>query len=226
MRNCAEANPASPPSAVALLRRTGARGILAKASKEPGLKEETMKRLLAMFLAGSFLLIFSMLVHQDLARAQGAASPPEISPGVAVLRPTEGNIARGVVRFTKVEGGVRIVAKIQGLKPGKHGFHIHEFGDCSAPDGTSAGGHYNPLGQAHAGPDAEKRHVGDLGNILADAGGFGTYDRVDKLLRVNGPDSILGRAVVVHAGEDDYVSQPTGNAGARVACGVIGIAKD
>ena len=185
-----------------------------------------MKRLRAMSLAGSFLLISSMFAYGDLAHAQGAASSPEINQAVAVLHPTEGNTARGVVYFSKVSDGVKIVAQVSGLKPGKHGFHIHQFGDCSAPDGTSAGGHYNPVGLPHAGPDVEKRHVGDLGNIVADAEGFGTYDRVDRLLQLNGPESILGRAVVVHLGEDDYLSQPTGNAGARAGCGVIGIAKD
>lgn len=201
-------------------------GLFVERSKAPILKEDAMKRLHAMSLAGSFLLLFSLFMHQDLARGQGTASSAEINRAVAVLHPTEGNTARGVVYFSKVSDGVRIVAQVSGLKPGKHGFHIHQFGDCSAPDGTSAGGHYNPVGLPHAGPDVEKRHVGDLGNIVADAEGFGTYDRVDKLLQLNGPESILGRAVVVHLGEDDYLSQPTGNAGARAGCGVIGIAKD
>ena len=146
-----------------------------------------------------------------------------ISQAVAVLHGTQGNNASGEVRFQTVEGGVRVTGKFSGLAPGKHGFHIHEKGDCSAPDGSSAGGHYNPLGKSHGEPDATERHAGDLGNITADKSGHALYDRVDSQLSLNGPYSIVGRSVIIHAGEDDLKSQPTGNAGARVACGVIEI---
>jgi Cu-Zn family superoxide dismutase len=113
-----------------------------------------------------------------------------------------------------------------GLNPGQYGFHIHEYGDCTAPAGTSAGGHFNPENQPHAGPDQAQRHVGDLGNLEADNSGNAHYEKTDTHLKFDGRDSIIGRGVIVHTGVDDLVSQPSGNAGPRVACGVIGVAKD
>lgn len=151
---------------------------------------------------------------------------PEIKKAVAVLYPTEGNDVQGVVTFTKVEGGVMVVADVSGLTPGKHGFHIHEYGDCSAANGTSAGGHFNPLNMPHGAPTDEKRHVGDMGNLTADESGNAHYEWIDKMMTLDGPNTIIGRGVIVHQGEDDLKTQPTGNAGPRVACGVIGSAKE
>ncbi len=151
-----------------------------------------------------------------------AAGP---AAAIAILRPTQGSTALGTIIFTQVESGVRIVAEVEGLTPGRHGFHIHEFGDCSAPDGTSAGGHFNPTGKPHAGPLDAERHVGDLGNLEAGQDGRARLDWIDARLTFSGPESIVGRGVIVHAGEDDLASQPTGNAGGRVACGVIGVKK-
>jgi Cu-Zn family superoxide dismutase len=145
---------------------------------------------------------------------------------VAVLHPTAGNNVQGIVTFTEAENGVRVVAKLTGVPAGKHGFHIHEYGDCSAPDATSAGGHFNPTGMAHAGPTSEKRHVGDLGNILADEQGNAQLDYLDSHLTMNGANSIIGRGLILHAQPDDFTTQPTGAAGARIACGVIGVAKE
>jgi Cu-Zn family superoxide dismutase len=158
-------------------------------------------------------------------RAGATASTDAASRAVAVLHPTEGSRVAGTVIFTRVAGGVQISATLEGLAPGKHGFHIHERGDCTAPDGTSAGGHYNPDGHPHAGPDAKVRHMGDLGNLEADQNGRATYERRDDYVTLNGAKSIIGRAVVVHAAEDDLNTQPTGNAGGRLACGVIGLSK-
>ncbi len=140
---------------------------------------------------------------------------------VAEMQTTEGNEAHGTVTFTKVEGGVQVVAHFEGVPEGEHGFHIHEFGDCSSGDGKSAGGHFNPAGVAHAGPNAEERHIGDLGNITADANGMAHADFVDSHLRIMGDYSIVGKGVVLHADPDDMTSQPTGAAGARISCGVI-----
>ena len=139
---------------------------------------------------------------------------------VAKIAPTQGNTAKGEVRFYKVDGGVRVIASIEGLTPGKHGFHVHEKGDCSAPDAMSAGGHFNPTGSPHGAPTAPPtaRHAGDLGNLDVGPDGKANYDRVDSMLVY---DSITGLSVLVHAGEDDYVTQPSGNSGARVGCGVI-----
>jgi superoxide dismutase, Cu-Zn family len=145
------------------------------------------------------------------------------SVAVAQLEPTEGNNVRGTVTFTPESGGVRVVANITGLSAGRHGFHVHETGDCSAADASSAGGHFAPEGSPHGGPDdpRNERHIGDLGNITADASGVGTYDRVDSLLTLSGAHSIVGRAVIVHEDEDDLTSQPSGDAGGRMACGVV-----
>ncbi len=160
---------------------------------------------------------------KDTASAMLAVDAPKHA--IIVLAPTEGNDVHGIINFTAVEGGVRVVADVTGLTPGKHGFHIHQFGDCSKLDGKSAGGHFNPEGVNHGGPTASVRHVGDMGNLVADENGVAHLDAVDKLLSFSGKHSIIGRGIVIHAGEDDLTSQPTGAAGARVACGVIGIAK-
>ncbi len=129
---------------------------------------------------------------------------------------------RGTVTFSEVADGVRVQASITGLAPGKHGFHVHEKGDCSAPDASSAGDHFNPTGQPHGAPDSSARHEGDMGNIEADASGTANLNYVDHTLSlVPGDRSIVGHAVIVHANPDDLTSQPSGNAGARLACGVI-----
>jgi Cu-Zn family superoxide dismutase len=159
------------------------------------------------------------------AYAADMGSGGKVERAVAVLHPTKGSDVTGTVTFTQDGDKVQIDATVEGLAPGKHGFHIHELGDCSAPDGTSAGGHYNPDNHPHAGPDQMDRHMGDLGNLEADGMGTAHYRRTDGYVTLNGPHSVIGRAVIVHAGEDDLTTQPTGNAGGRQACGVIGIAK-
>ena len=144
---------------------------------------------------------------------------------VAVLRATEGHRVRGTVSFVRASQGMRVIARVQGLTVGDHGFHIHQFGDCRAPDGSSAGGHFNPNNQRHGAPADKVRHIGDLGNLTADASGAARVDTIDALLTLEGPESIIGRSVVIHAQADDFKTQPAGAAGARVACGVIGYAK-
>ena len=155
---------------------------------------------------------------------------PETSPqpagsnelrAIARLEPTQGNNVRGTVRFGSEGNAVRVTAEVTGLTPGEHGFHVHENGDCSAPDASSAGGHFNPTKQPHAARDAEARHVGDLGNLVADNNGRAQLSYLDSKLTLSGPNSIVGRAVIVHAGRDDLKSQPSGDAGGRVACGAI-----
>lgn len=154
------------------------------------------------------------------------AQEDDVTRAVAVLHPTQGYNANGLVSFIQADNGVRVVAQVHGLAPGSHGFHVHQYGDCSAPDGTSAGGHFNPTGAPHAGPDADERHVGDLGNIVADEAGNAYLDVVDRHLALEGPNGIIGLAVVLHAGADDLTSQPSGAAGPRISCGVIGIARE
>lgn len=150
---------------------------------------------------------------------------PAITEAVAVIHAVGESGVSGTIHFSKQQNGINIVADINGLTPGKHGFHIHQYGDCSAADATSAGGHFNPEGKPHGAPTDLDRHVGDLGNLDADETGHAHYERVDGLISFEGSHSIIGRGVIIHQDEDDFTSQPTGNAGARVACGVIGIAK-
>jgi len=144
---------------------------------------------------------------------------------IALISPAKDKTVKGVVTFTQTDKGVKVYAHLEGLTPGKHGFHIHEFGDCTASDLMSAGGHFNPTQMSHGAPTDEMRHSGDLGNIVADEKGMAMLEWVDPLMKLSGPNSIIGHAVIVHAKEDDLKTQPTGNAGGREACGVIGIAK-
>ena len=141
----------------------------------------------------------------------------------ADLQPTKGSKASGTATFTQMGDKVRVVADVSGLNPGQeHGFHIHEAGDCSSGDGMSTKGHYNPLGKQHAHYSMPERHAGDMPAIKADSTGKARLDTTLDVITVNpGPTSIVGRGLIVHAGSDDYKTQPTGNAGARVACGII-----
>jgi superoxide dismutase, Cu-Zn family len=167
-------------------------------------------------------------VEQDEIQSDAPLPVEEREPvthAVALLHPTEGHEARGAVHFVSSRDEIRVTAIVEGLSPGLHGFHVHEYGDCSAPDGSSAGGHFDPGDMAHGAPTAGERHVGDLGNLSADEMGVALVEWTDTLLAFTGPRSILGRAVIVHAQADDLRSQPTGESGARVACGVIGIAQ-
>lgn len=144
-----------------------------------------------------------------------------IQQAIANVEPTSlDSRVRGRVNFTKVSDGVRIIAHFEGLTPGEHGFHIHEFADCGQ-EGEAAGGHFNPTHQPHGGADDERRHVGDLGNIKADADGKAQYDRLDKVIALSGEHSIIGHSIVVHAKPDDLKTQPSGNSGKRLGCGVI-----
>ena len=159
---------------------------------------------------------------------------PMVSAAVAQLLPTEGHAVQGTVRFelasaglasAEMDGtGIEITGTLEGLSAGRHGFHVHEFGDCSAADGSSAGDHFNPEGRPHGGPDDAARHIGDLGNLDVGEEGQLRLDVRDDRIRLSGRHSIIGRGLVVHANADDLESQPSGAAGPRVACGVIGIA--
>lgn len=143
---------------------------------------------------------------------------------VAELEPTEGYDVRATVRFTEVDDGVRIEAEAENLVSGLHGFHIHENGDCSAPDASSAGPHFNPYGAPHGSPlaDRTERHAGDLGNLAAHPEtGKAVYVRVDDVIELRGENSIIGRAVIIHASEDDLDPESGLTGGPRVACGVI-----
>ena len=165
-------------------------------------------------------LVLAALAAAALAGCQSMSSggPALASAGLAS---TKGNKTVGEVTFEQMGDKVRVTAQVIGLKPNQeHGFHIHEVGDCSSGDGMSAKGHFNPYGKPH-GRGAE-RHAGDLPNLNADANGRAklTVD-LDIITVTPGPTGIAGRGIIVHAQPDDYTSQPVGNAGARMACGVI-----
>ena len=169
------------------------------------------------------MLIFTACAQQEEIEVNETNFMPAVEQAVAVVHSTAGNSAEGTVTFTQTEEGVRVEANISGLDAnGTHGFHIHEFGDCRADDATSAGGHYNPMDMPHAGPMDEQRHVGDMGNLTANDNGVAEYVYLDEKIELSGVYSVLGLAVVVHAQEDDLESQPVGDAGGRIGCGIIG----
>jgi Cu-Zn family superoxide dismutase len=158
--------------------------------------------------------------HEE-KKAHAKAAP--ISKAVAILLPTKGSKVQGRVTFTEAGSTTHVHAEISGLTPGDHGFHIHEFGVWSE-DGMASGSHYNPTMEKHGSLDSPRRHVGDLGNIRANDNGRAALDLDDVSLTFHGPTSIIGRGLVVHERADDF-SQPVGNAGGRLAVGVIGVAK-
>src|SRR5437660_10388853 len=175
----------------------------------------------------SLIALFFFLISGFAAQSQtpGEKSSKPLK-AVAVLHPTSGNKVSGTVTFTEVTDGVQVHAEIAGLTPGNHGFHVHEFGDCSAADASSAGAHFNPTNQPHAGPDTAARHEGDMGNVEADASGNAKLHYVDHQISLtNDAKAVIRRSVVVHAKSDDLKTQPSGDSGARIACGVIGWAK-
>ncbi len=171
------------------------------------------------------LAAISLLICTTALAIGADATKPAAAAGIAVIQPTEGNHISGTVRFTPEGDKVHVVGDLEGLTPGAHGFHIHEFGDATAKDGASAGGHYNPGGAPHAGHDAKARHAGDLGNIEAGADGKAHVDVSVDGFSIDGTNAIVGRSVVVHAKADDLTSQPAGNSGPRIGVGVIGLAK-
>jgi len=163
------------------------------------------------------------------AAATKAAQPASTAQeAVTNLAPASGSLVSGKLVLRPMGDGVHISGEVGGLKPGDvRGFHIHEKGDCSAADASSAGGHFNPGGQAHGRAGQGAHHAGDTDNIVADAKGVARIDAHVTGVTLGGgaANDIAGRAIIVHANADDYSSQPTGNAGARVACGVIAVVR-
>lgn len=168
----------------------------------------------------SFVTALALALGFLLSAPLWAADKP--LEAVAIVEPTKGNTAQGTVRFIQEGKKLKVIADITGLKPNsKHGFHIHEGHECGE-DGMKAGGHYNPEGHPHGGPDSAQKHAGDLGNLSADASGKAHLELTVDYLSVNGPKNpIVGRTIMVHSNPDDLTSQPTGNAGGRIGCGVI-----
>ena len=170
----------------------------------------------------------------------GCASSPSTPPAASAkpvstaraasvnLSPASGSLVSGKLSIMPMGDGVHVTGEIGGLQPGStHAFHIHEKGDCSAADASSAGGHFNPTGQPHGRAGQGAHHAGDADNLVADAKGVARVDaHLGGLSLGNGAaNDVAGRAVIVHAAADDYSSQPAGNAGARVACGVIQVTR-
>ena len=152
---------------------------------------------------------------------------PETVPGpegATAAATLDGNGISGTITFTEGASGVRVSGRIQGAPPGRHGFHVHETGECVG-DFSSAGGHFNPDGHDHACPPTEPHHAGDLGNVEIGADGSATVEMTSAAMSLGtGGDSIVGKALIFHGGQDDCTSQPTGDAGNRLACGVIALA--
>jgi superoxide dismutase, Cu-Zn family len=176
------------------------------------------------FLGGS-IMIRSLLAVSVGGLALAACTTISTSerPASASLAPTAGNAVRGTVLFTQRDGRLLINADVTGLPPnGQHGFHIHERGDCSAPDASSAGAHFDPTRAAHGGPGERTHHAGDMPNLQADAAGRAQYrGELVGLVLSSGPHGVLGRSIIVHRDQDDYRTQPSGNSGPPVACGVV-----
>jgi len=140
----------------------------------------------------------------------------------ATFQPKSGSKLSGTATLTETPEGVKVALAVEGISPGEHGAHVHEKGDCSAPDAASAGEHFNPATHPHALPSTSPRHLGDLGNITVGADGKGTLEIVatDANLKAGDPNSFAGRAIIIHEKKDDG-GQPTGNAGGRIGCAEI-----
>lgn len=152
-----------------------------------------------------------------------AETTPNATGGVVTISPLGSTSVHGKLEF-KAQGGTTVISGvISGLTPGSHGMHIHEVGDCSDKDGKSAGPHFNPNGGAHAGPHDGGRHAGDLGNVTADAKGNASVNITSDMLALSGANSIIGRSVIVHEKSDDLKTQPSGDSGGRIGCGVIAL---
>lgn len=168
------------------------------------------------------LFVWAAVLSFGWAYASAAANPTAL----AIIESKSDSKVTGKAIFTQLSNGkTRVVVTISGATPGMHGLHIHEKGDCSAPDATSAGGHFNAAGNPHAAPTDAKRHNGDLGNIKIGSDGKGKLTiETDMLTVTEGPNSVVGKSVIFHEKADDMTTQPTGNAGARYGCGVVALA--
>lgn len=164
------------------------------------------------------LVLFSISMLVLVSCASMGTGPS----ATATLAPTSSSSAAGTVTLTqRGDGAVAVEVRLTGVPAGTHGFHIHEKGDCG-DNGNAAGGHYNPTGTPHGSPDADPHHAGDFGNVVADAAGNVHARFTTRSITVaEGPNTAVGHAIILHANPDDLTTQPTGNAGARIACGVV-----
>lgn len=184
-----------------------------------------MRRIAPAFLCAATALALAACAPAPVERDTPPVGAPGASRATANLAPASASLVSGTLTLTTMGDGVHVGGEIGGLSPGSHGFHVHEHGDCSAADASSAGGHFNPTNQPHGRSGPRPHHLGDADNIVADAEGVARVDAHlhDVTLGTGLANDIAGRAIVVHAKPDDYTSQPSGDAGARVACGVIAV---
>ncbi|HEY9156139.1 MAG TPA: superoxide dismutase family protein [Opitutaceae bacterium] len=174
-----------------------------------------MTRHTSSLLTGVSTLFLAGLLTVSLHAADKPAS------AFAELKAAQGQTVSGKLEFIQEAGAVHVSGDVQHLSPGKHGMHVHDKADLSAPDLASAGGHFNPTKEQHGAPDAEHHHTGDFGNITADENGTAHVDLTIPGLSLTGANSIIGHSIIIHGGTDDLKSQPAGNSGPRVAGGVI-----
>ncbi|HEX5172508.1 MAG TPA: superoxide dismutase family protein [Cyclobacteriaceae bacterium] len=154
----------------------------------------------------------------------GTSCGPKRSKAKAMIQSASGSTLTGEAIFEETNGGVKMTLTVKGATPGTHAVHLHESGDCSAGDATSAGGHWNPTHEAHGNrAGGGDFHAGDIANLQVGDDGTGTLEVTAADWTIGGDDqkNVIGKAVIIHANEDDFVSQPAGNAGARVGCGVV-----
>jgi superoxide dismutase, Cu-Zn family len=179
-----------------------------------------MKTIRISALAGAFAAFAAVSL---VVACTSTPAAPAGAQAKATIEPRSGSNVGGWATFTdRSTGGVAVVVHIENAPPGTHGIHVHEKGDCSALDASSAGAHFNPGGMPHAGPADTHRHAGDLGNMTIESNGTGHLEMVTDLLTVKpGPNSVVGKSVVFHEKADDLTSQPSGNAGGRLGCGVV-----
>lgn len=179
----------------------------------------------------SLLLLISislaLISCERMQQQAGVLSTPSAKQAIATIGPTSGNSVTGMAIFTQNGDQITLTIEIQNASPGIHAVHIHENGDCSAPDGKSAGGHWNPTDVAHGKWGEGEFHLGDIGNITVGEDGTGSIELTTNLWEIGtGSDvDVVGKGIIVHADADDFTSQPSGNAGARIGCGVIVLAE-
>jgi superoxide dismutase, Cu-Zn family len=171
----------------------------------------------------SVVVLLALVACPKKDKTTGPVAKPTPIPGaVGAIESRSGSTLIGEVSFTQNGDKVDVMIKVSGATPGEHAVHIHEKGDCSAPDAKSAGGHFNPNGVDHGNPTGDKHHPGDFGNLTIGADGSGTLNISAELLTIaDGPLSVVGKALIVHEKPDDFTTQPTGNAGGRQGCAVI-----
>jgi len=177
--------------------------------------------ILAIGLSLAIAAAVALADQNDATKGAAQSQPMPGGKASAAIEGRSGSKLTGSAEFMMHGGMMMVTVTVKDAAPGVHAVHVHEKGDCSAPDATSAGGHFNPGGHQHGAPDAKEHHAGDLGNMTVGADGTGSIMVHSGDLSLEGPNSVVGHAIIIHEKSDDFVTQPTGNAGGRIGCGVI-----